>query len=293
MSDTALAKLSAARALLTECRTVMEAKGVADAAEAARVYLERTNASVATVNQATEVRLLAERQMGVFLKTTPKNGGAKGVGKSAVKGVDRTQPRTLAQIGITKNESSQAQKLADVPEEEFKERIAVAQASGGKLTRSAVSRAPAEPPKPIVGAGDTHGHKVMRAIFAEVDRIRKTGVHVDKDMTLEVGAKIINAMPAPKAASTEKSADNPFGDRNEIPPSPELVTKYSASIGWPIDGNAFCDFYERKGWMVGRTKMKDWQAACRYAKREGYNFDKSSAAGRRTPEENPRDYTKF
>jgi hypothetical protein len=53
----------------------MEAKQIADVAEAARVYLERTNASAATVNHATEIRILAERQMGEFLKTAPSPAG--------------------------------------------------------------------------------------------------------------------------------------------------------------------------------------------------------------------------
>tara|TARA_R110002020_G_scaffold212120_1_gene418533 strand:+ start:1010 stop:1633 length:624 start_codon:yes stop_codon:yes gene_type:complete len=30
-----------------------------------------------------------------------------------------------------------------------------------------------------------------------------------------------------------------------------------------IDAEAFYDFYESKGWMVGRSKMKDWKAAVR------------------------------
>ena len=62
--------------------TVMEAKHIADAAEAARVYLERTNASAETVNEATEIRLLAERQMGAFLKSMPKATGAQGTGSN-------------------------------------------------------------------------------------------------------------------------------------------------------------------------------------------------------------------
>lgn len=41
-----------------------------------------SNASVDTVNQATEVRLLAERQMGAFLKEMPK---AKAVSLSLIK----------------------------------------------------------------------------------------------------------------------------------------------------------------------------------------------------------------
>lgn len=79
--------------------------------------------------------------------------------------------------------------------------------------------------------------------------------------------KVREAKPAPAAVDS-----SPFGDRHVIPPPPEHVAAYSASIGWPLDGDAFCDFYERKGWLVGRTKMKDWQAACRYAKREQFTF---------------------
>lgn len=55
----------------------------------------------------------------------------------------------------------------------------------------------------------------------------------------------------------------PWGDRKVIPPLPEWVTAYSASIGYPMNGQAWCDHYEKKGWMVGKTKMKDWQAAVR------------------------------
>jgi hypothetical protein len=30
-----------------------------------------------------------------------------------------------------------------------------------------------------------------------------------------------------------------------------------------VDGNKFINFYESKGWMVGKNKMKDWKAAIR------------------------------
>src|SRR5262249_32783331 len=124
--DTAIARLDVAQHALAECKTAMEAKQIADVAEAARVYLERTNASVETVNRATEVRLLAERQMGEFLKDMPKNHGANG---SRVTGSDREPVRdstpTLREIGISKKQPAQAQHLASIPREEFDERIAV------------------------------------------------------------------------------------------------------------------------------------------------------------------------
>ena len=155
MSDTALVQLSRAQSALAECKTAMEAKQIADMAEAARVYLERTNASVATVNHATEIRLLAERQMGEFLKQMPKNQGAAGSagpGRGNVVPVENrvSSEPTLAEIGITKKQSHVAQKLATIPEPEFRERIAVAQCDGGKLSTAKVlgfdQPKPAAPP---------------------------------------------------------------------------------------------------------------------------------------------------
>jgi hypothetical protein len=159
MNDGALVQLSRAKLALAECKTAMESKQIADIAEAARVYLERTNASVDTVNQATEVRLLAERQMGAFLKEMPKNPGGSPIPRSDVE-----QPLTLKEIGITRKQSMTAQHLAVIPEPEFQERIAVAKASGGKLSTAKVlcpesaqkhSAAPAEPaPEPTSWANE-------------------------------------------------------------------------------------------------------------------------------------------
>ena len=46
-----------------------------------------------------------------------------------------------------------------------------------------------------------------------------------------------------------------------IKPTPDEVTNYARKIGFILDGNQFCDFYESKGWMVGKSPMKVWQAA--------------------------------
>lgn len=139
--DIVVTKLDRATLALSECKSAMEAKQIADVAEMARVYLERTNASVETVNRATEVRLLAERQMGEFLKAMPKNQGTVLSGRDEFGGTKSEPPKdvpTLREIGITKKQSSQAQKLADIPKEEFEERVALAKANLGKLTVSKV-----------------------------------------------------------------------------------------------------------------------------------------------------------
>jgi hypothetical protein len=54
------------------------------------------------------------------------------------------------------------------------------------------------------------------------------------------------------------------------PPSDEEVTAYASSIGYPMNGQAWCDSYAQKGWMVGKSKMKDWKAAVRNWKAQGW-----------------------
>lgn len=48
-----------------------------------------------------------------------------------------------------------------------------------------------------------------------------------------------------------------------IPPTLEQVKQYCAAKGIGIDAQRFVDYYTANGWMVGRTKMKDWTAAVR------------------------------
>lgn len=63
------------------------------------------------------------------------------------------------------------------------------------------------------------------------------------------------------------------------PPTTAEVASYAAEKGIRIDAQRFVDFYASKGWMVGKTKMKDWKAAVRnWAAREKgeknrFNFD--------------------
>ena len=48
-----------------------------------------------------------------------------------------------------------------------------------------------------------------------------------------------------------------------IPPTVEAVRQYCTAKGIGIDPQRFVDYYTANGWMVGRTKMKDWTAAVR------------------------------
>jgi hypothetical protein len=47
------------------------------------------------------------------------------------------------------------------------------------------------------------------------------------------------------------------------PPTPTEVAAYAAEKNIPIDAERFVDFYAAKGWVVGKSPMKDWRAAVR------------------------------
>lgn len=47
------------------------------------------------------------------------------------------------------------------------------------------------------------------------------------------------------------------------PPSIEEVRAYCTERGNNVDAESFVDFYKSKGWLIGKSKMKDWKAAVR------------------------------
>lgn len=52
-----------------------------------------------------------------------------------------------------------------------------------------------------------------------------------------------------------------------VPPTLEEVRSYVAERNSPVEPREFIDFYEAKGWMMGRSPMRDWKAACRSAEK--------------------------
>ena len=46
-------------------------------------------------------------------------------------------------------------------------------------------------------------------------------------------------------------------------PSLQAVADYCQERQNNVDAQTFVDFYEAKGWMIGKEKMKDWKAAVR------------------------------
>ena len=48
-----------------------------------------------------------------------------------------------------------------------------------------------------------------------------------------------------------------------VPPTLEEVSAFIAENNYRVNAEKFIDYYNANGWMVGKTKMKDWKAAVR------------------------------
>jgi hypothetical protein len=119
-TDLTVTQLDKARTALALAQDAVDAKRVADMAEAAEVLLKRQKYSEEVIKRATAIRVDALTLMGEFLKDGPKNKGTKGQlkGRSASGGAKREPPEksapTLAELGIDKKESRVAQALATI-----------------------------------------------------------------------------------------------------------------------------------------------------------------------------------
>lgn len=70
---------------------------------------------------------------------------------------------------------------------------------------------------------------------------------------------------------TNNNENNENNENNDIsnkpigfvPPSINEVKEYCDERGKGVNPERFIDFYESKGWMIGKNKMKNWKAAVR------------------------------
>ena len=95
------------------------------------------------------------------------------------------------------------------------------------------------------------------------DRIDKDSIYI-KDMCSET---TVSDPPTPK----KKTKTARF-----VPPTVEEVRQYCSENNYSVDAERFVNFYECKGWMVGKNKMKNWKAAVRtWVKKEQEGVKKS------------------
>jgi hypothetical protein len=57
----------------------------------------------------------------------------------------------------------------------------------------------------------------------------------------------------------------------DIPPDIEDVKAYILEKNYSVDAEQWFDFYQSKGWFIGKSKMKDWKSAVRTWERNNRN----------------------
>ena len=80
----------------------------------------------------------------------------------------------------------------------------------------------------------------------------------NKQVTTTNNKEQVNNKTNLKVSLGKKSSSKKF-----IPPQLSAVECYCKERNNGIDPQKFVDFYEARGWMYGKTKIKDWKAAVR------------------------------
>lgn len=157
--EAAFLELDRARKALAEAETLPEITSLVDRAEVMRVAARKAKLSLEAQNDWAEYKLDTERKAGTMLKQMDLPRGARpdrieqGESKAGDWSNDTTNnwsndttnsdsspaPR-LADIGITKHQSSAWQRLADLPEEDYEGYKAEARAKGKEITEAGAVR---------------------------------------------------------------------------------------------------------------------------------------------------------
>ena len=126
------------------------------------------------------------------------------------------------------------------------------------------------------------------AAMAGVSEARSKAAKASKSSKCEqmqqMQANAANADKSSKDKDKDKDKDddkkgNGAREARFTPPSIEEAAAYCQERGNGVDAARFVDFYSSKGWMVGKSRMKDWKAAVR-------NWERSSDA-KATPVKKP------
>lgn len=105
-------------------------------------------------------------------------------------------------------------------------------------------------------------------------------VSIGKDRLGKVSIGKVNIYSPDEQDDVKKSTPKKFE-----PPTVDEVKAYCQERNNSIDAESFVDFYESKGWMVGKNKMKDWKACVRTWERSNGNNTAKKVDTNETEEE--------
>lgn len=91
------------------------------------------------------------------------------------------------------------------------------------------------------------------------EKVRKSDTEIEKEKEIDIEKDI----------ELKKSNERKTKTKVFAIPTIDEIKEYCKERKNNVDAEKFFDYYESKGWLVGKTKMKNWQAAIR-------NWEKNS-----------------
>ena len=111
---------------------------------------------------------------------------------------------------------------------------------------------------------DTKVYKPIQTIQKYTDKDKDKDLDLDHDKNIQDPPNSPNGEYSPLPGETAPKASR----KKFAKPTVEEVEAYCLERANSVDARTFWDFYESKGWMIGRNPMKDWRAAVRTWERD-------------------------
>lgn len=170
---TSLIKYDTACLAIAEASSVDEVKSIRDKAEAVRAY-GRQAQNLELEQQAMMIQLRAERRAGELLKEMKEDGQREKQGGDR-KSKSQTRTLKLSDLGISKKQSADWQKMAEIPAPDFEARVAAVTESHEKVTTHSILHP--DPPPPPPTPPDSTGPSMWDLLSAVHKAIRRNDQH--------------------------------------------------------------------------------------------------------------------
>ncbi|WGK93778.1 MULTISPECIES: hypothetical protein [Flavobacterium] len=113
-------------------------------------------------------------------------------------------------------------------------------------------------------------NKLLKELYDWLDSPKQMTRQLIKDKILEINTREeAKKTKAPRVVFT--------------PPTITEIKEYCLIRENNVDAERFYDFYQSKGWLIGKTKMKDWKAAVRTWEKTSNSNLNQNKDGRQQP----------
>tara|TARA_Y100000389_G_scaffold61937_1_gene57968 strand:+ start:1058 stop:1693 length:636 start_codon:yes stop_codon:yes gene_type:complete len=126
-----------------------------------------------------------------------------------------------------------------------------------------------------IGQLKTRGYLTVQLQYKEGSKqilnryIKINGEGIDEIINTPLQKNVYPIDEKTKVNTTVNNTINNKVNKGTIPPPREWVSDYCRERSNTVDVDTFMDFYTMKGWVVGKSKMKDWKAAVRTWEKTG------------------------